>query len=194
MSMLKNNYYYNIREEIFGATVFDLVKGKRYYIDKKELANLYNNELLPSDICREFELNPYEITADIINEIYKEDNLILDAVHSNLEWEIIKMMIPNAKLVEFVIPKKVREERWISKCKLDAKDSSRIKYWHNPNGVSKCLISDVDCVFNCVLPNELNLLCFEEFISFSNSSKYNDLDIEKDDIYDRILMMKGLRK
>lgn len=53
MSMLKNNYYYNISEEIFGATVFDLVKGKRYYIDKKELANLYNNELLPSDICRE---------------------------------------------------------------------------------------------------------------------------------------------
>jgi hypothetical protein len=48
--MLKNNYYYNIREEIFGATVFDLVKGKRYYIDKKELANLYNNELLPSNI------------------------------------------------------------------------------------------------------------------------------------------------
>lgn len=31
-------------------------------------------------------------------------------------------------------------------------------------------------------------------ISFSNSSKYKDLDIEKDDIYDRILMMKGLRK
>lgn len=159
------------------------------------MANLYNNELLPSDICREFELNPYEITADIVNEIYKEDNLILDAVHSNLEWEIIKIMIPNAKLVEFVIPKKVREERWISKYKLDAKDSSRIKYWHNPNGVSKCLISDVDCVvFNGVLPSELNLLCFEEFISFSNSSKYKDLDIEKDDIYDRILMMKGLRK
>ena len=50
MSMLKNNYYYNIIEEIFGATVFDLVQGKRYYIDKKELVNLYNNELLPSDI------------------------------------------------------------------------------------------------------------------------------------------------
>lgn len=148
--MLKNNYYYNIREEIFGATVFDLVKGKKYYIDKKELANLYNNELLPSDICREFELNPYEITADIVNEIYKEDDLILDAVHSNLEWGIIKMMIPNAKLVEFVTPKKVREERWISKYKLDAKDSSKIKYWHNPNGVSKCLISDVEWVFNGV--------------------------------------------
>ena len=88
----------------------------------------------------------------------------------------------------------MREERWISKYKLDAKDSSRIKYWHNPNGVSKCLISDVDRGFNGVLPNELNLLCFEEFISFSNSSKYKDLDIEKDDIYDRILMMKGLRK
>ena len=88
----------------------------------------------------------------------------------------------------------MREERWISKYKLDAKDSSRIKYWHNPNGVSKYLISDVDWVFNGVLPNELNLLWFEEFISFSNSSKYKDLDIEKDDIYDRILMMKGLRK
>lgn len=126
--------------------------------------------------------------------IFKEDNLILDAVHSNLEWEIIKMMIPNAELVEFVTPKKVREERRISKYKLDAKDSSRIKYWHNPNGVSKCLISDVDWVFNGVLPNELNLLRFEEFISFSNSLKYKDLDIEKNDIYDRILMMKGLRK
>lgn len=35
MSMLKNNYYHNIREEIFGATVFDLVKGKRYYIESE---------------------------------------------------------------------------------------------------------------------------------------------------------------
>lgn len=35
VSMLKNNYYYNIREEIFGATVFDLVKGKRYYIESE---------------------------------------------------------------------------------------------------------------------------------------------------------------
>ena len=52
----------------------------------------------------------------------------------------------------------------------------------------------MDWVFNGVLPNELNLFCFEEFIRFSNSSKYKDLDIEKDDIYDRILMMKGLRK
>lgn len=141
-----------------------------------------------------FESNPYEITADIVNEIYKEDNLILDSVHSNLEWEIIKMMVPNAKLIEFVTPKKVREERWVSKYKLKDKDSSRVKYWHNPKGTSKCLISDVDWVFNGVLSNELNLLCFEEFISFFNNTKYKDSDIEKTDVYDRILIVKGLKK
>lgn len=53
MSMLKNNYCYNIREETFGATVFDLERGKRFYVNKKELLDLYKNKTLPKDICKE---------------------------------------------------------------------------------------------------------------------------------------------
>lgn len=176
----------------YGFKVFK----KRDIVEKLFLEDFENNKFNNSHSWYnyKFESNPYEITANIINEMYKEDNVILDAVHSNLEWEIIKIIIPNAKLIEFVTPKKIREKRWVSKFKLNDKDSSRIKYWHNPKGSSKCLISDADWVFNGALSNELNLLCFEEFISFSNNPKYRDSDMEKKDIYDKIVMVKGMKK
>ena len=35
-------YKYNIREEKFGATIYDLIKGKRFYLSLKELNDLYD--------------------------------------------------------------------------------------------------------------------------------------------------------
>lgn len=43
-------YKYNIREEKFGATIYDLIKGKRFYISLKELNDLYGEFKFPDDL------------------------------------------------------------------------------------------------------------------------------------------------
>lgn len=44
-------YNINIREEIFGGTLFNLETGKREYINKKELKNILEMDLFPDDIA-----------------------------------------------------------------------------------------------------------------------------------------------
>lgn len=43
-------YRFNVREEKFGATIYDLIKGKRFYISIDELNNLYKRMELPKDL------------------------------------------------------------------------------------------------------------------------------------------------
>ena len=43
-------YKYNIREEKFGATVYDLLRGKRFYISLEELKNLYDEFKFPDNL------------------------------------------------------------------------------------------------------------------------------------------------
>lgn len=43
-------YKYNIREEKFGATVYDLLRGKRFYISLEELNNLYDEFKFPDNL------------------------------------------------------------------------------------------------------------------------------------------------
>lgn len=43
-------YKYNIREEKFGATVYDLLHGKRFYISLDELNNLYDEFKFPDNL------------------------------------------------------------------------------------------------------------------------------------------------
>ncbi len=43
-------YKYNIREEKFGATIYDLIKGKRFYLSLKELNDLYDKFKFPDDL------------------------------------------------------------------------------------------------------------------------------------------------
>lgn len=43
-------YKYNIREEKFGATVYDLMSGKRFYLSLEELNNFYNKLEFPDDL------------------------------------------------------------------------------------------------------------------------------------------------
>lgn len=43
------SYNVNIREEIFGGTVYNLETGKRDYVTKEELKNILENNLFPSD-------------------------------------------------------------------------------------------------------------------------------------------------
>lgn len=54
-------YKINIREEIFGGTLFDLIKGKRYYINKSELNNIMENCVFPNDISISSDISLDEI-------------------------------------------------------------------------------------------------------------------------------------
>lgn len=127
----------------------------------------------------------------IINEIYLSDNIILDAVHSNLELEIIKQIYPNTKLVEFITPKEIRENRWISKYTIEEKDNKRINYWHNEKADSKCLISEADWAFNGATSLEFNYKCFEEMMRFYVNLKYEDSESRKEEIKQKILELRG---
>lgn len=42
-------YKYNVREEKFGATIYDLINGKRFYISNDELSVLYKTKQFPKD-------------------------------------------------------------------------------------------------------------------------------------------------
>lgn len=44
-------YKVNIREEVFGGTLFNLDTGKRDYINKLELNDILENSIFPNDIC-----------------------------------------------------------------------------------------------------------------------------------------------
>lgn len=75
--------------------------GKKLYILlKTKKFNGKSENKIPMEYS---EISEKKFLVQLFLIWWKEDNLILDAVHSNLEWEIIKMMIPNAKLVEFVV-------------------------------------------------------------------------------------------
>ena len=43
-------YKYNIREEKFGATIYDLMNGKRFYLSLEELNSLYDKLEFPVDL------------------------------------------------------------------------------------------------------------------------------------------------
>ena len=43
-------YRFNVREEKFGATIYDLMKGNRFYISIDELNSLYERMVFPKDL------------------------------------------------------------------------------------------------------------------------------------------------
>lgn len=56
-------YKYNIREEKFGATVYDLLRGKRFYISLEELNNLYHEFKFPDDLdIKNIDTSDFKIT------------------------------------------------------------------------------------------------------------------------------------
>lgn len=60
-------YKYNIREEKFGATVYDLMKGKRFYLSFEELNSLYDKFKFPDDLS-------YNNVIDSELKITKKEN------------------------------------------------------------------------------------------------------------------------
>ena len=62
-------YKYNIREEKFGATVYDLLRGKRFYISLEELNNLYDEFKFPDDLnIKNIDVSDFKITKKENNE------------------------------------------------------------------------------------------------------------------------------
>ena len=43
-------YNINIRQEIFGATLFNFENGKRSYINNRELKDILEENILPNDL------------------------------------------------------------------------------------------------------------------------------------------------
>lgn len=106
--------------------------------------------------------------------INDKEDFIIDAIHSPVEWRIIKKKFPNAQLAEIVTPKHIREKR-IDKLDIE-KDASRIVHWHD----SGCLLSEVDWTFNGAASKEINEKSFKEFIEY-----IKELEREKQKILDR---------
>lgn len=63
-------YNINIRKEIFGATILNLINGKRVYVTNEELLEIENNMLFPSDIVQ---IMPEKVVAKI-NSFDKYEN------------------------------------------------------------------------------------------------------------------------
>ena len=169
----------------FGYTVFRKCDIVETIFEREGTENYSDSHKWYND---QFENNPNNITIKIIEEVASfGDNVILDAVHSNLEWEIIKTIRPDAKLIEFVTPKSVREKRWESKYVLDDKDASRINFWHNSKAQSRCLLTEVDWVFNGCASLNFNNECFREFLEFNKSKCFED---DKQKSIDKIKVIK----
>ena len=66
------NYNINIREEIFGATLFNLEIGKREYITKQELEDILEKEKFPKDSIANNKVNKYNIKFTPLSE--KKEN------------------------------------------------------------------------------------------------------------------------
>lgn len=79
--------------------------------------------------------NPIYITEKIVDfatEKYGED-VVLDAVHNNLEWDIIQKHVPSSALLLFATPQEVRETRTGVDTveEVDRKNLKRISFWNS---------------------------------------------------------------
>ena len=97
--------------------------------------------------AEEFNKDAQAITQEILERI-PEGDVVLDAVHSNLEWEIIKELYPDAVLAVVVTMEKDRINRWSLKDNMNAQNAKRIGFWHNPSAENQCLLSYASWSFN----------------------------------------------
>lgn len=139
--------------------------GFKVFSKKQELERIYRTKTGKSDWTnwyrKEYEKDAQRITEFILMGIKKEENVIFDAVHSPVEWHIIKKQFPNAELIEIVTPELIRLQRVQSED--IKKDLKRIEHWHSNNG---CLLSEVSWSFNGAASKDLNEKLFGEFINY----------------------------
>lgn len=158
--------------------------GKSYMLERipKEFGfTVYNKKEVIADICemitgvreqwsdwykKEFNDNPAKMTFRILSRL-QSDKVILDAVHSHKEWQLIKQVSPSALLLNVTTPQIVRDTREEPEDKI--KNIQRIKYWHSVYGDTfGCLLSEVDWSFNGAAPLENQRQNFRELVKFIN--------------------------
>lgn len=152
--------------------------GKSYFannIPVKFGFKIYNKKEIVKYICKEstgredwaewyreeFNKNAYNITNMILSNINLDENIILDAVHSDLEWGIISSIVPDAELIGIVTPDFIRQQRR-EEGDIE-KDKKRIKYWHNGGG---CLMTDLSWTINGGASLQINQEMFKEFLQY----------------------------
>lgn len=159
----KSYFAHNVAEK-YGFSVYyknDVIA--EIYKDNEDWIDLYR---------REYQKDPYNITMNILSRLPLDKDIILDAVHNNDEWEIIKSVIPEAMLILVTAPKEIRINRWKKDCEGDEK---RIKYWHKikkENSVD-CLLTKVSWSFNGNSSIENNQRNFEEFLEYAKQKEDN---------------------
>lgn len=114
----------------------------------------------------EFNKNAYQVTSKILSYLDLKDKIILDAVHSDLEWKIIKSIAKDAELVQITTPEFIRKQR--REVGDEEKDKKRIGHWHNGGG---CLLSEVSWTFNGGASLELNEKIFQEFLKYMKNKE-----------------------
>lgn len=114
----------------------------------------------------EFNRNAYQVTSKILSYLNLQDKIILDAIHSDLEWKIIKSIVKDAELVQITTPEFIRKQRREEGD--EEKDKKRMGYWHNGGG---CLISEVSWTFNGGASLELNEKMFQEFLQYTKNKE-----------------------
>lgn len=157
--------------------------GKSYFVNNipvKYGFNVYNKKDIIKYVCEretdredwaewykeQFNSNPYNITKEIVSYINLSENVVLDAVHSDLEWGIIKSIVKDAELIGVITPEFIRETRRDMDDK--KRDRQRIAYWHNGGG---CLLSDLSWTFNGGASLELNEKMFREFLEYQRKKQ-----------------------
>ena len=161
------SYFLNKIPEYFDFKIFD---------KKQILRRLYFLETGKTDedwnlwYGQKFEEDPVAIVSRILACLPLEENVILDAVHSNYEWELIKGLVPDSHLGLIVTPPEEREIRWANRETIprDLKtfDKKRIKYWHNPKANNACLAAQASWTFNGAASEELIMHEFQEFLDY----------------------------
>lgn len=92
-----------------------------------KFCNKWYGELMDKD--------PYEITSRIIKYVEEKahqencNDIILDAIHNNREWEIIHELDNESALLMFMTPSAVRKERSIDVDFIDKQNTKRMKFW-----------------------------------------------------------------
>jgi hypothetical protein len=145
--------------------------NKRRYLEKIFDRKFESNDSLDSI---EWYRNLYKtegvsnLMTIILNNIPDNDIIILDAIHNPMEGGVVKRNIEAKKILVGVFsPKSIRDSR---NSELDAiLDLKRVNYWHQESQEYKgtrCLMSEVEWVFNGVSDEENQLLQIQKMVQF----------------------------
>ena len=120
----------------------------------------------------------------MLSYINLKENVVIDSIHSPLEWNIVSSIIEDAELIGIIAPEPIRKQR--RKEGDREKDKKRISHWHNVE--DECLMANLDWFFNGGASLKINEQLFIEFLEYVKNKKmilsrecmsYTDSKIDK---------------